>query len=138
MTYLVERLAELRLHLDHLRELAPRVTDASSLRRDLSLHNDVLFSLLTVCQSVIDIAGELSGRKGRTFTDYTQSIHNLEAWDEFDPELVQRLAELPGFRNVLLHEYVTFDLDRAIDAMDDLGLVERFAEIVRGIESGTG
>jgi len=134
MTYLVERLAELRRHLEHLRELEPQVVDAASLRRDLSLHNDVLFSLLTVCQSAIDIAGELSARKGRTFADYTESIRNLEAWEDFDPELVRRLAELPGFRNVLLHEYVTFDLERAVEAMRDLGAVERFAEIVVALE----
>ena len=45
MSRLVERLAELRRHLDHLRGLRPRVTDAETLRRDLSLHNDVLYSL---------------------------------------------------------------------------------------------
>lgn len=48
MSHLVERLAELRRHLAHLRELRPRVTNAEALRRDLSLHNDVLFSLLTI------------------------------------------------------------------------------------------
>ena len=58
MTYFVERLVELRRHLDHLRDLRPRVTSAETLRRDLSLHNDVLFSLLMTCQLVIDIAGE--------------------------------------------------------------------------------
>lgn len=50
MTYLVERLAELRRHIDHLHAIAPRVTGARDLELDLSLHNDVLFSLLTVCQ----------------------------------------------------------------------------------------
>ena len=40
MTYLVERLVELRRHLDHLREIRPRVTGPESLQRDLSLHND--------------------------------------------------------------------------------------------------
>ena len=64
MTYLVERLVELRRHLDHLRELRPRVGGRADLERDLSLHNDVLFSLLTVCQLVIDISGELSARRG--------------------------------------------------------------------------
>lgn len=48
MSHLVERLAELRRHLDHLRELRPRVTSAFQLERDLSLHNDILFSLLIV------------------------------------------------------------------------------------------
>ena len=49
MTFLVERLAELRKHLDHLATLRPRVS-RSALDADLSLLNDVLFSLLTVCQ----------------------------------------------------------------------------------------
>ena len=64
MTYLVERLAELRSHLDHLRSIRSRVTDAASLQRDRSLHNDVLFSLLMIAQLVIDIAGELGVQKG--------------------------------------------------------------------------
>ena len=67
MTYLVERLAQLRRHLDHLRELRPRIAGPEALERDLSLHNDVLFSLLSVCQLVIDIAGELSARRGEPF-----------------------------------------------------------------------
>lgn len=33
MTYLVERLAELRRHLDHLREIRPRVLGRESLER---------------------------------------------------------------------------------------------------------
>jgi uncharacterized protein YutE (UPF0331/DUF86 family) len=110
MTFLVERLAELRRHLDHLHELRPKVEGPESLERDLSLHNDVLFSLLAVCQSVIDIAGELSARRGDRFEDYTQAIRNLARDDRFPAELVRSLERLPGFRNVLVHEYVALDL----------------------------
>lgn len=63
MTYIVERLADLRRHLDHLKRLRPRLSGPHDLEKDLSLHNDVLFSLLTVCQLVIDIAGDLSARR---------------------------------------------------------------------------
>ena len=70
MTYLVERLAELRRHLDHLRDIRPRISDSLELRRNMSLHNDVLFSLLMICQQVADIAGELSARRGERFEDY--------------------------------------------------------------------
>lgn len=45
----------------------------SALERDLSLHNDVLFSLLSVCQLVIDIAGELSARKRLSYADHTEA-----------------------------------------------------------------
>jgi hypothetical protein len=56
VTFLVERLADLRRHLEHLRAIRPRVSSAVQLETDLSLHNDVLFSLLGVCQAVIDLA----------------------------------------------------------------------------------
>jgi predicted nucleotidyltransferase len=52
----VERLTELRRYLEHLRALKPQVKGAADLERDLSLHNDVLFSLLTVVQLVVNVA----------------------------------------------------------------------------------
>lgn len=134
MTFLVERLATLRKHLIHLRELRPRVRDVGVLERDLSLHNDVLFSLLAVCQAVIDIAGELAGRRGLAFQDYTEAVQMLAALPEFGSELVGHLATLPGFRNVLVHEYVAIDYGRVVTALDELEPVERFLEIVSRIE----
>ena len=131
MTYLVERLAELRRHLDHLNEIRPKVTDRAALDHDLSLKNDVLFSLLTVCQLVIDIAGELSSARAERFGDYTEAIRSLASDGRFSEALVRKLERLPGFRNVLVHEYVALDLDRVIEALDDLEPVEEFFEIVR-------
>jgi len=136
MTFLVERLAELRRHLGHLHELRPRIEGPDVLERDLSLHNDVLFSLLAVCQAVIDIAGELSARRGDRFEDYTQAVRNLARDERFPPELVRSLERLPGFRNVLVHEYVALDLARVVEALDELEPIERFAAIVAEIEGG--
>jgi len=133
MTYLVERLAELRRYLDHLRTIRPRVSGPESLQRDLSLTNDVLFSLLTVCQLVIDIAGELSARRGDRYEDYTEAVRNLARDERFPVELVRKLERLPGFRNVVIHEYVARDLDRVIEALDELEPIEQFLEIVRGL-----
>lgn len=129
--YLVERLADLRRHLDHLRSLRPRVTDAQALEQDLSLHNDVLFSLLTVCQLVIDIAGDLSARRGDRFADYTEAVRNLGRDGRFPADLVRELERLPGFRNVLVPEYVALDMNRVVEALDRLEPIERFLEIVR-------
>lgn len=131
MTFLIERLTELRRHLQHLRELSPRVREKGDLLKDLSLHNDVLFSLLTVCQLLIDIAGELSSRKGLRFADYTEAVTNLEAYDEFSAELVRELRPLPGFRNVLLHEYVQLDLNLVVEALQKL---EPLDELAAGLE----
>ena len=135
MTFLVERLADLRLYLDHLRKLRPRVSSTEDLHSDLSLHNDVLYALLSVCQLVIDIAGELSARKGLRFDDYTEAVRNLSAYDELPRELVKELERLPGFRNVLIHEYVALDLERVVQALDRLGPIEEFVSAVGEIES---
>ena len=135
MTYLVERLAELRRHLDHLRSLAPRVTGRAALERDLSLHNDVLFSLLMVAQLVVDIAGELAARRGDRFEDYTDAVRTLTHDARFPAELVTELEPLPGFRNIVIHEYVALDLDRVVEALTRLEPIERFAEIVAHLEA---
>ena len=134
MTWLVERLAELRKHLDHLRMLEPKVEGPASLRDDLSLHNDVLFSLLTASQLVIDIAGELGARRGLRFEDYTEAVRNLSAWEEFPQELVDRLARLPGFRNILIHEYVSLDYEQVVGAIRDLEPIAQFARRVAALE----
>lgn len=137
MTFLVERLSELKRHLEHLRQLRGRVGGAHDLKRDLSLHNDVLFSLLSVCQLVIDIAGELAARRGLKFDDYTEAVRNLAAYDELPEDVIRELARLPGFRNVLIHEYVQLDLARAVEALDRLEPINTFAKIVAGLEEAT-
>jgi len=130
MTYIVERLAELRRHVDHLLELRPRVSDREVLERNLSLHNDVLFSLLMACQLVIDIAGDLAARRGDRFEDYTEAVRSLARDERFSTEMVRELERMPGFRNVLIHEYVALDLDRAIEALDRLEIVQAFLRTV--------
>jgi uncharacterized protein YutE (UPF0331/DUF86 family) len=135
MTYLVERLVDLRRHLDHLREIRPRATDRAALERDLSLHNDIMFSLLMVAQLVIDIAGELSARRGDRFEDYTEAIRNLARDPRFPADVIHELERIPGFRNVVIHEYVSLDLDRVVDALGRLDPIDRFVAIVGDIEA---
>ena len=134
MTYLVERLAELRRHVDHIRGLAPRLSGRESLERELSLNNDVMFSLLMIAQLVIGIAGELAARRGDRFEDYTGAVRSLARDSRFPPDLVRALEPLPGFRNVVIHEYVALDLERVVEAARRLEPIEHFIEIVATIE----
>jgi len=134
MSPVIDRLAELYRHLEHLRELRPRVTDPKILREDLSLGNDVLRSLQIVCQVVIDIASELSARRKLRFASYSEAVENLSAMPEFPSTIAQDLERLPGFRNVLIHEYVALNYGLVVDALDRLDVVEKFAEIVRRLE----
>lgn len=93
----LERLADLRAHLEHLEALSDgRRIDEAALRADRSLRNDVLFSLLMICQAVIDIAGEIVGRHGLRFQDYTEAVRALESVEGFSAEMVRALEPLPG------------------------------------------
>ena len=83
---------------------------------------------------MIDVSGELSARKGCASKTITEAVRNLGRFDEFPEDLVRELSLLPGFRNILVHEYVTLDLERAVEALDRLDPVESFIEIVRRIE----
>ncbi|QBI19734.1 DUF86 domain-containing protein [Egibacter rhizosphaerae] len=134
MTYLVERLGELRRHLTHLEQLRARVTSADDLRGDFSLRNDVLFSLLMVAQLVVDIAGELSARRALPFDDYTTAVRNLLTVG-VEPAVVTELEALPGLRNVVLHEYVGLDLERVVEATRRLEPVQRFVRTVAELEA---
>ena len=49
--------------------------------------------------------------------------------------MIAELERLPGFRNVVIHEYVALDLDRAAEAVQRLEPVARFIDIVRQMES---
>jgi hypothetical protein len=62
----IERLPELRRRLDHLRELRPRVRGSDMPERDMSLRNDVLFSLPWSANSSLILHGKslLGARQG--------------------------------------------------------------------------
>lgn len=129
MPFLSEHLADLRRHLDHLESLRPRISGAESLRRDLSLANDVLHSLLMVSQRVIDLAAELSTRRGLKFEDFPEAIRNLAIYEEFPDTLIRRLEPLPDLRSRLLYGVTKpADLERAVGFLRRLDGVERFAQ----------
>lgn len=50
--------------------------------------------------------------------------------DDFPPEMVKELARLPGFRNILIHEYVGLDYDLVLRALNHLDPIEQFVQNV--------
>lgn len=123
----LERLADLRKQLAHVEQLAAsRTVTVAELRRDLSLHNDVMFGLLVICQGVIDVAAEIASREGLRFQDYTEAVRALVTVEEFSEELVDDLEPLPGFRNIVIHEYTEVDLEQVVRALERLAAVHEF------------
>lgn len=94
-------------------------------------------SPLTICQLVIDIAGDLSSKRGERLEDYTEAVRDLAKDDRFSDDLVRQLARVPGLRNVLVHEYVAWDMERVVEALRTLGPVEEFLRVVSAIAAET-
>lgn len=130
MTYLAERLSDLRQYLDHAARLRETVPRPDALAHDLSLRNDVLHTLQMICQLVIDICGELSAQAGLHFADDKGAIANLTKLEGFPKDIIEALIPLPGFRNAVVHEYVTLDYDRVMRALHETEPIERFARLV--------
>lgn len=128
MTYLDDRITDLRLHLDHLADLRARVRTGEDLRRDLSLDNDVRHSLLLVSQRVIDIAGELSSRRRLRFEDFSEAIRNLAIYEELTDAMIRKLEHLPELRNALIYGNGSADPGHVIEALHHLDGVERFVQ----------
>ena len=135
MTFLVERLAELQKYLQHAEQIRGRGVAPVELEKDLTLRNDVLFTLLTIAQLVIDIAGELTARRGERFESYREAIRKLAGDPLFSGELTARLERLAGFRNIVVHEYVGVDYSKVIEALGELEPIAEFIAVVRRIES---
>jgi uncharacterized protein YutE (UPF0331/DUF86 family) len=137
MTSAADRLAELRLLLSHLEMHKAEGLSADRLAADLSLRNDLLFSLMMVAQLVVDLCAQLSSEAGLPFADYTEAIDNLarQGWPQ---DLVRDLRPLAGFRNVLVHEYVRLDYGQVLAALDRLSPVEEFVRRLAGILGSSG
>jgi uncharacterized protein YutE (UPF0331/DUF86 family) len=89
-----------------------------------------------VAQLVIDIAGELAARRGDRFEDYTEAVRSLARDERFPTDLVRELERVPGFRNIVIHEYVALDLDRVVDALGRLEPIRQFVRTVAAFEAG--
>jgi uncharacterized protein YutE (UPF0331/DUF86 family) len=127
---LADRIAELRAQLEHLRLLQTRVVTAGQLKQDISLRNDVLFSQMMAAQLLSDISAQLSSEMNAPFGDYTEAVRNLGRLAWIPEDLVGTLERLPGFRSIVIHEYVGLDYDLVLAALRQLEPLEEFVRLV--------
>ena len=80
------------------------------------------------------MSGELSTRQGHSFSDYTGAVRNLKQQSAFPSEVVDDLSRLPGFRDVLLHDYVELDYQIVMKALNELEPVETFLRLVAELD----
>ena len=126
------RLDALDGYLERLRSLG-RATESNYLENP-NIHDLGARYLHLAMEATIDIANHWIAEAGlRTPESYRDSFVVLEQAGEIDTTLSERLQRWAGFRNVLVHDYLTLDHSIAYAAIrDDLGDLAAFGRWALG------
>jgi uncharacterized protein YutE (UPF0331/DUF86 family) len=88
------------------------------IENDIDIRGAVERYLYLVTQSTIDLAESIIAyRKLRKPTTMAESFHILHESGVISEELVQRLVQMTGFRNVIAHAYEDLDYDIVFDVL---------------------
>lgn len=134
--------------LDHLRELSESLKDweryqsvsLEELHTDRDKRNMVLHALLISIQSAVDIANHIIAEKRfRKPSTYRESFEILYEEGVISGNLSDKLSDLAGFRNVLVHVYLRLDIDAVFDVLQrDSGALKEFESVVKRLLHGGG
>ncbi len=119
-------IAIVRRHLLALDEAVQRLRRyAGNPRAALVDDPDTLWTVergLQLCaQNALDIATHLTASAGRDAPDYASAVDRLGELGVLPDAFVRRFRGVAGFRNVLVHGYLSVDLDR-VHALLNSGL----------------
>lgn len=127
--------------LDHLRELEEAIIDweryqaisLEELRSERDKRNMVLYALLVSIQVAIDIANHLIAEYSlKKPSTYRESFEILAEEGIIPKKLSKELADLAGFRNVLVHIYWRLNLEEVHGVLkNDLKNIKEFKAIVK-------
>jgi uncharacterized protein YutE (UPF0331/DUF86 family) len=127
--------------LDHIRELNESLKDweryqsisLEELHTDRDKRNMILHALLISIQSAIDIANHIIADKGfRKPSTYRESFEILYEEGLIPKNLSDKLSDLAGLRNVLVHIYWRLDIDAVYEVLQhDLGVLKEFESVVK-------
>lgn len=116
----------------YLAELRPfRDVSREEFVRELATHHLAERFLHLACECILDIAQHVIADQGyRQAKSYKDAMDVLCEEGLLDRDLADRLKGWMGFRNVLVHLYLTIDHGRTYDAIrEDLGDLEQFAAV---------
>jgi uncharacterized protein YutE (UPF0331/DUF86 family) len=129
-TGIERRLDELSERLARLQPL--RAKTRIEFDQDTYLRDIVERNLEIAAQCCIDISHRIISLEGaRKPVDYYDAILRMGELGVLPTEFARHLAPLAGFRNILVHEYLSVDWDEVYRVLQRLEDLERFAELAR-------
>ena len=134
-----KRLAELRKNVGALREFSG--FGLGDLRKDVKISWAVEHGLQLSIQLVLDIGSHLLAELGENnLEDYADIIAALGRVGILPLEFSQKIKQMAGFRNLLVHEYAEIDLVvvyRVLqDGLADFEVFGQYIEAYLDVESG--
>jgi uncharacterized protein YutE (UPF0331/DUF86 family) len=127
----VERL--LRAMSDDLAFLRAEAGADAARRDDPTWLRAVKYAFVTAIEACLDVAQHISASEGwGPPSTNADALVVLGRHGILDVDLARRLAQAVGFRNVLVHEYVTVDDAIVKRRLDDLSDLEGFVTAVAG------
>lgn len=123
----LDELSERLARLEPFRSKLRSEFDADPYLRDIVERN-----LEVAAQCCVDICNRIiSIEKARKPADDTEAILRMGDLSVLDAPFAGRLAPLAGFRNILVHEYMTIDWDEVYGNLSELDDLLRFAHDIR-------
>jgi uncharacterized protein YutE (UPF0331/DUF86 family) len=123
----LDELSERLARLEPLRDKTRIEFDQDPYLRDVVERN-----LEIAAQCCIDISHRIiSLENARKPVDYYDAILRMGELGVIPPDFARHLAPLAGFRNILVHEYLSVDWDEVYRNLQQLEDLERFAGLIR-------
>ena len=128
---MLERLNQLEMNIHELRIFYER-TSLSEIKDSIQKQWILRYGLFESIQIVIDISCHLVSKYnlGNPKT-YTECVDFLHKFEYLDKELAGKLGSMAGLRNILVHEYVTIDVERLYDLLGNIGDFADFAKAIK-------
>lgn len=122
----MDELNERLSRLEPLRNKAREDFDEDAYLRDIVERN-----LEIAAQCCIDIGNRIiSLEKAQKPRDYHETIIRMGELGVLPPDFARSLAPIAGFRNILVHEYLSVDWDEVYRQLQHLDELTRFAESI--------
>jgi uncharacterized protein YutE (UPF0331/DUF86 family) len=126
--------------LNHLNELQNSIENLKKLQKEISLdefkkdrtkRNSVLHELQIAIQSCIDLGNHFISEKSLAKPETYKEIFDILKHNALiEDDIAEKMKELAGFRNVLVHMYLNIDLNKAYHILNkEIPSLERFKKI---------
>ncbi|HDH31320.1 MAG TPA: DUF86 domain-containing protein [Candidatus Wolfebacteria bacterium] len=128
---MLDRLNQLEMNIHELRVFHEK-TSLSEIKDSIQNQWILRYGLFESIQIVIDVSCHLVSKYnlGSPKT-YAECVDLLYKFEYIDKELAGKLSSMVGLRNILIHEYVTIDVERLHDL---LGNIDDFADFAKAIK----